>query len=57
MMNKTGEWEWHEDDTPIDLTPYLNMPKEERDAMIERLEAEGREERDRLRRERALASM
>ena len=54
-MNKTGEWEWFEDDRPIDLTPYLNMSEEERNAEIERLEAEGRAERDRLEREKALA--
>ena len=54
-MNKTGEWEWVEDDRPIDLTPYLNMSEEERNAEIERLEAEGRAERDRLEREKALA--
>ena len=56
-MNRTGEWEWNEDDTPIDLTPYLNMPKDERDVLIAQLEAEGREERDRLRRERVLDSV
>ena len=55
LMNKTGEWEWFEDDRPIDLTPYLNMSEEERNVEIERLEAEGRAERDRLEREKALA--
>ena len=50
------EWEWHEDDRPHDLSKYDGWTKEELNAEIARLEAEGRKERDRLRRERALAS-
>lgn len=56
MENKYNR-EWYEDDTPIDLSKYDNWTKEEIDAEITRLEEEGREERDRLRRERVLASV
>jgi hypothetical protein len=56
MENKYDR-EWYEDDTPIDLSKYDNWTKEEIDAEITRLEEEGREERDRLRRERVLASV
>ena len=55
-MENMYDREWYEDDTPIDLSKYDNWTKEEIDAEIARLEEEGRKERDRLRRERALAS-
>ena len=35
-----GKTEWYEDDTPPDLTKYMNMSKEELDAEIARLEQE-----------------
>ncbi len=49
--------EYFEDDRPRDYTKYINMSAEERRAEIVRLEAEARKERDRLRRERELATV
>ena len=54
-MNRTGEWEWHENDQPIDFSVFELMTKEERHAEIARLEAEARKERDRIDNEKKLA--
>ena len=56
-MKRHIEWEWFEDDTPIDLSEYENMTREEIDAEISKLEAEAIIERDRIRREEALATV
>ena len=55
-MENINDREWFEDDTPHDLSRFDGWIKEQMDAEIARLEEEGRRERDRLRRERALAS-
>lgn len=43
------------DDRPIDYSFYLNMSQEELDAEIERLEAEARKERDKIKNKNGLA--
>ena len=55
-MENINDREWFEDDTPHDLSRFDGWTKEQMDAEIARLEEEGRKERDRLRRERVLAS-
>ena len=57
LMKKHIEWEWFEDDTPVDLSEFENMSREELEAEISELEAEAIKERDRIRREEALASV
>ena len=53
-MKKHIEWEWFEDDTPVDLSEFENMSREELEAEISKLESEAIKERDRIRREEAL---
>ena len=57
LMKKHIEWEWFEDDTPVDLSEFENMSREELEAEISELESEAIKERDRIRREEALASV
>ena len=56
-MKKHIEWEWFEDDTLVDLSEFENMSREELEAEISELESEAIKERDRIRREEALASV
>ena len=57
LMKKRIEWKWFEDDTPVDLSEFKHMSREELEAEISKLEAEAIEERDRIRREEVLASV
>ena len=57
LMKKHIEWEWFEDDTLVDLSEFENMSREELEAEISELESEAIKERDRIRREEALASV
>ena len=54
-MNRTGKWEWHENDQPIDFSVFEAMTEKERREEIARLEAEARAERNRIDREKKLA--